>query len=427
MKVSFARALHVCVLSLALGWSGAHAAEAVDRLTLQQAIDATLAGNPELQGFAFRFKAQEARVQQARLRPATEMSLDLGNFAGSGETRGLDSAETTFALSQVIELGGKRDARVRAAQADRSVLDSERQVRQLDVLAEVTRRFIVLAARQEQLKLARTSVGLAQRTVAASERRVDAAKSPHAELDRAQIAFDRARLDERNALVKVETARKQLAAMWGESEPVIGGHPFGEVQADLFAPPRTGEFGQLLARLAANPNFLLFASEARLRDAELRLAATRRRPDVQLSAGVRRLDASGDNALVASISIPLSSGRRAQSYIAEARANRDLVDSERRVAEVKAQAMLFELHRELERAVAEAQTLKNDIQPRTEEALKEVEYAYQRGRYSFIEFIDAQREFLSVQADLIEASANAHGLRAEIERLINAPLTNTTP
>jgi len=98
------------------------------------------------------------------------------------------------------------------------------------------------------------------------------------------------------------------------------------------------------------------------------------------------------------------------------------VDVERRAAEVKAQATLYELHRQLIRAVSEATTLRDDIKPRSAEALNETEYAYERGRYSYLELVDAQREFLAVQAALIDAAASAHGLRAEIERLTNAPL-----
>lgn len=420
MSCLFARLLRACFVFGLLAWSNLSVAQGAP-ITLRRAIDAALARNPELQTFAFRLRAQDARIEQARLRPVPEASVELENFAGTGEARGADSLEATFALSQIIELGGKRTARVEAEQAGRDVIDVERQARQLDVLAEVTRRFITLAARQEQLNLARNALDLAQRTVAGSERRVNAAKSPHAELDRARVAYDRAKLDEARALVGIETARKQLAATWGESEAVIDGQPFTEVQADLYTTPAPREFAELLRRLDANPDFLRFVSEARLRDAELRLAATLRRPDVQLSAGVRRLQASDDTALVASFSIPLSSGRRARSYVAEAQASRGLVDAERRIAETKARAMLYELHRELERAVVEARTLKSDILPRTAEALKEVEYAYTRGRYSYIELVDAQREFLSLQAELIEVSANAHGLNTEIERLVNVP------
>ena len=218
MKMLLPRATSACLLSLAMLAPVVHARdeEAGNALSLQRAITAALQGNPALQSFEFQFRAQDARAQQAGLRPATELSLDVENFAGSGDLKGFDAAEATFALSQVIELGDKRDARIGAAQAGRSALDIERQAAQLDVLAEVTRRFIAVAQRQQQVRLASDAVGLAEKTVEASERRVNAAKSPHAELDRARIAFDRAKLDERATLADLDVARKQLAASWGE-------------------------------------------------------------------------------------------------------------------------------------------------------------------------------------------------------------------
>jgi cobalt-zinc-cadmium efflux system outer membrane protein len=142
---------------------------------------------------------------------------------------------------------------------------------------------------------------------------------------------------------------------------------------------------------------------------------------------LRHLEATNDQAFVLSASMPLFSARRASSLVAEAEANRELVDSEERVARIRAQAMLYELHQQITQATLVARTLKDDIQPRSAEALKETEYAYERGRYSYIELVDAQREYLSVRESLIEAAATAHTLRAEIERLTNAPLTAATP
>lgn len=421
MKAFLARAVGACCAALALAAMPAQAADDAP-LTLRQAIDAALTGNPELQTFAFDFRAQNARTQQAALRPAPEVSLDVENILGSGETKGTDSAEFTFALSQVLELGGKRDARIAFAQAGLSTLEIDRQAKQLDVLADVTRKFIAVAARQEQLKLAERAVALSKKTVEDAELRVNAAKSPHAELDRARIALDRAKIAERSSVVELDTSRKQLAATWGETQPVILGRSMGEVTANLFDLPAAGDFGQLVSQLAANPDLARFTSEARLRDAELRMATTLRRPDVTLGAGVRRFQTTDDQAFVASISMPLFSGNRSESYIAEARAQRERVDAEQKAAQIRSQATLYEIYRQLGRAIQEADALRVQILPRTEEALKETEYAYQRGRYSYLELVDAQREYLSVQEALIEAAANAHGLRAELERLTNAPL-----
>jgi cobalt-zinc-cadmium efflux system outer membrane protein len=259
--------------------------------------------------------------------------------------------------------------------------------------------------------------------VQAADLRVRAAKASHVELDRATVALERARLDLRGTRSRLDAAGRSLAAMWGADDASIDGRPLGEVRGDLFQLPQVEDFAALIARLQAGPDFLRFASEERLRDAELRLAATQRRPDITLGGGLRRLQDSRDVALVASFSIPLFSGRRAESYIAEAAARRDAVGAAREAAFVKARAQLYGLYRELREAAATVNALDATLIPKMEEALKETEYAFERGRYSYLELVDAQREYLDVQRARIEAGAQTQILATEIERLTNAPLT----
>ena len=65
--------------------------------------------------------AARALVDQARLRPNPEIVFEAENIAGSGAFSGLQATEYTLSLSQRLELGGKRGARVRAAQAEARV------------------------------------------------------------------------------------------------------------------------------------------------------------------------------------------------------------------------------------------------------------------------------------------------------------------
>ena len=60
-----------------------------------------------------------------------------------------------------------------------------------------------------------------------------------------------------------------------------------------------------------------------------------------------------------------------------------------------------------------------------EAALDATRVAFERGRYSYLEWVDAQRELVDVQRALIDASTNAHLYRAEIERLTGEPLATT--
>jgi cobalt-zinc-cadmium efflux system outer membrane protein len=62
------------------------------------------------------------------------------------------------------------------------------------------------------------------------------------------------------------------------------------------------------------------------------------------------------------------------------------------------------------------------VLPEMEAALEDTRYAFERGRYSYLEWIDAQRELIEVQRALIDASVNAHLYRTEIERLTGEAL-----
>src|SRR3546814_6623470 len=105
-------------------------------------------------------------------------------------------------------------------------------------------------------------------------------------------------LDERRAIVQLDTARKQLAEMWGESQPVLDNQIMGRAAADLYQLPPPTHFDELITRIERNPDFLRFASQARLADADLRLAATPRRPADDVGVGLRRLKGRRDEARV---------------------------------------------------------------------------------------------------------------------------------
>jgi cobalt-zinc-cadmium efflux system membrane fusion protein len=84
---------------------------------------------------------------------------------------------------------------------------------------------------------------------------------------------------------------------------------------------------------------------------------------------------------------------------------------------VKVEAQLFELFQELRHAITEAEILRTSVLPEMEAALEATRVAFERGRYSYLEWVDAQRELVDVQRQLIDASVNAHLYRTEIERL----------
>jgi outer membrane protein, heavy metal efflux system len=388
-----------------------------ETMTLASAIEQTLARNPELRVYTPRRAAAQERARVAARRPPFELQAETQDALGTGRASSFDSAETTFALSQVIELGGKRGLRSDAANAATAIVDAERAAAELDVLAEVTRRLIHVAADQEHLALTMRATALAEDNVAAATARVAAARAPDVELRRARVTSARAAVEQEHAEHELLTSRRKLAAMWGASEPT-----FERVDADLYALPPSEGYEELVVRLARNPDFARFASEERLRDAEIRVAEAHARTDFTVRAGVRLLHDTNDEAFVFGVTLPLFSASRARSEIAAVRAQREQTAAEREAHRVRAEAQLFELFQELRHAVTEAEVLRTAVLPEMQAALEATRYAFDRGRYSYLEWVDTQRELVEVERALIDASANAHLYRTEIERLTGEPL-----
>ena len=417
MSSSIARML--CTVC-ALIYASAPGPVRAEPLSLAGAVELTLAGNPDLGVYIHRLVAQQARVESAALRPPFELSAEVEDAFGTGRASGFDSAETTFAVSRVVELGDKRELRVASARDAGNLLAVERRAAELDVLAEVTRRFIHVASDQEQLALTERATVLAGETVTATEERVAAARAPEAELRRARVSLARAEIEHEHAEHELLSSRRRLAAMWGASELDYDG-----VAGDLFTLPEISTFESLLAELADSPEFLRFASEARLRDAELRLAEAQARSSLTAHVGLRLLHESDDEAFVFGVSRPLGGAERAQSAADVAAAMRAQTDAELEAHRVRTEAQLFEIYQELRHALTEAGLLESAVIPEMEAALEDTRFAFERGRYGYLEWVDAQRELVEVERQYIDAAANAHLYLVEIERLTGASLTGT--
>ena len=389
------------------------------QLSLRAAMDRSLALHPDLAGFEFAAREQSAISALARLRPSPQLDLELEDLAGSGSYSGFDRAQATLSISQVLELGGKRSQRSSVADARGSRLRTEQAVRQLDVLAEVARRFVNTLAQQERIQAAHQRVELTKRMKSAVNKRVDAAAAPEAERSRAVVALAEAELDLEDARHGLENARSQLAAAMGLAEV-----DFESLAGDLYAVEEAASFDDLITRLEHSPEFLWFADEQRLREAQLRLARTQARSDIRLSFGLRRTEQTDDTALVAGISLPLFAASRAQPSIDASNAKAEGLSAQKQAAFLTAKAHLRSQYLEMEHAGHVAGVLQKTILPQLERATKQTEQAYAHGRYSFLELSDAQSRLLNARLRRIETAAEYQIHRIAIERLTGESLSD---
>jgi len=413
----FKKLLFLCIL---IGWqiSFAQAESTSNSITLNTALKRAIEQNPSLKVFDFRNTALSGQMEIAALKPAYELGLEAENFSGSDELSGFDGAEITVSLSSVLEMGDKRAARRGIVSGSRSVLDAQRQVESLELLGEVTRRYLDVLALQEQVSLAKEANDLADETLKIVKKRAKAGATPDAEVKRAQAAAAQAHLTLLSTQQQLDFLKVSLAALWGESSP-----NFASVEGDLYDFGTDVEFNTLFAKMEKNPAVQIFAAEERLRDAEVRVAKTQSKADISWSIGVRRFQANDDSALVAGFSMPLFSSRRSSGAVSTALAQRNEISVQKEEALLSMHTQLFRAFHNRKQAILASKELQSTIIPALSDALKETQTAYQRGRYGYLEYVSARQELLNARRTLIESALSALTYGAEIEQLTAEPLS----
>ena len=404
-----------CVL-LAVG----NAVYADTSIDFEQAIARTLESNPTLLAWGHQISAQHGRIQYAGTHPGVELGMELENAVGTGEYSGLDRAEATIRLAWVLERG-KRERRVAAARAGLSLLESEADITRLDAAAETARLYLQSLAHQAQVELNDEAVTVAEQTVAIVQKRVQAGRASRADLARAEVDLVRIRLRREDLEHELGTSIRRLAAQWGETSPT-----YTSVRGDLGDLPKPDSFEALLARIDGNPAIRRFLSERRFRETELRRIEADAKPDWKVTVGVRHLQNTSDQALVAGITIPLGAGKRNEGRVAAARADLARSDADRAVTRINLETRLFALYEALEHSLHQATTLQDDILPRVEEVLTETQRAYELGRYSYLELRTARDDALQARTEVVAALIDAHRNVIDIEALTGATLSSPT-
>ena len=396
--------------------------QAADRapatLTLSEAFARVLSDNPELAMYPYDIRAAEARALQAGFRPNPQVSLDVENIAGSGEFSGTDAMETTLALSQVIEMGGKRPLRRDVGQWRRQTVERDYELARLDALSAAASRYLEVAQTQRLLAFAWQVVDFTSTAEKVAQRRFDAGSASRAELSRARTDLMQAKLAVSNLTVRLGNTKRRLASLWGETSADFTG-----VEAELFALAPTPGFANIQRQLEQAPQLQRFMTLERLRQAELDLAIARGRQDIEVGAGIRRVEGTGDTGVVFSFSMPLGVSNRNQGNVTAARENLTKLDLEEKATRVKVFTELRNAFAQLEQARERVTLLREQILPEAQQALALIQEGYGDGRFSYLELVEARRQLLSFETEAVAAATDFHQTLITLETLTGQPLT----
>lgn len=416
MRMLSASALALCVAwaPMALAQTSAAGRNHPPPLTLDAAVAQALAASPRTRAAAARLDAADGAAQQAGAIPNPVLGVEMENIRGTGPYRGFDSAETTYSLSQTLELGGKRSARQEAADAGRAATRQDLTLARLDLTRDVRQAFADAVAAAALRDLAIDGVRLAQETERSIRARVEAGREAAIQQTRAEIARRQADIALAQAEREERAASRALAALMGQSTldiPLDRGWFDRLDGADRAAPADADSTPELRRRQA----------DLRRGRAELDLEKAKIVPDLTLSAGFRRFRENGDNAFTVGVSLPIPLFDQNRGNIARARA--ELVAAEADLA-----AERLDLERRLSLAGAQLASaretvvsLRDQVLPTAEQALADAGEAYRQGKFSYLDVLDAQRTLFDARRDLIAALRTYHAAAADLDRLTATP------
>jgi cobalt-zinc-cadmium efflux system outer membrane protein len=402
-----------CAMALAIPAACASAAET---LTLEQAIARAFAANPSLRAISHSPAIADAEREQAAALPNPELSY----LREGSDTR-------TVQLSQTLELGGKRSARIGVADRQRELAGDAVAVHRAGLLADVSAAYLEALVASQRVELAQAEVDLAAQATSAASRRVAAGKISPLEQTRSSVAEAAARLELAKAVATSTLTRRRLATLC--ADPNVGVRPTGSdpdvrvrFTTPAFVEAPMPPLHELLARLDDSAALRHARTTFNHAEAQAKLERAKRVPDLTLTLGRKREpDDPARTQTVAGVVIPLplfdSNKGNMLAALRRTEQARDELEAERqRLHEAVADAwQRADIGRIQVAAITES------VLPPAQDAYAAAVKGFELGKFSFLDVLDAQRTLFQARAQYLSALSERYRAIADLQRYIESP------
>jgi cobalt-zinc-cadmium efflux system outer membrane protein len=378
-------------------------------LTLAAAIRTALESNPALSAARREIEATEGARIQAGVFPNPTLNAQIE------DPRRRDTRTSTVLLSQPFELGGKRGARIDAAERATDVARVQLEARTVELRANVTAAFFAALIAQERVQLAQRSLELAGRGSLAASNRVRAGKVSPVEETKAKVAEAGVRLELVQAQGELRTGLQQLQALI--ARPLL----MQALEGNTIAMPPTVLAEAMEARIVGAPSMRQARLEIRRFAALADLERAKRLPDITLTAGGMRDEQLGRNQAVIGVSIPLPIFDTNRGNIVEALRRQDKAEDDALSLELRLRADAAGARQRHETALAEVDVLQKEILPGAQTAFDAATTGFEFGKFAYLDVLDAQRTLLLARSQYLRALAEVHRASTDLDRLLGDP------
>ncbi len=397
----------------------AHGLDSVEQqgeLTFEAALALALQNNPGLAASAREVHASDADASQEGMLPNPEFEFEAEGFAGSGGLSGTDAMETTIAINQTFELGGKRNKRHQVALARRDLAGWDYETERLDLITKVRKRFVEVAVMQEESELAKHRVELAQKAYDTVVQLVQAGKVPPIDEKNALVELTNSKIEQRRSSSQLKIARNHLAILWGQKNA-----QFTQVTANLRELQPLPVLDELQPLLERAPEISRWDSKLLETDNALKLQKAQAIPDISAGLGVRHENESDDTALVAAISIPLPLFNRNQGAVRAAETRKQKAEILQTDAIASGENSLRAAYQELSLLEEEVKLLDDIVLPAAQESFRVAQEGYRQGKMAYLDVLHAQRTLFETESQFISTLRDYHQAIAGLERIIGGP------
>ena len=390
--------------------TAAQAPRVVPPLTLAAALQSALENHPGLSASQREIDAAEGARTQAAAYQNPTLSVEV-----EGVRR--DNRTTTVTLSQPLELGGKRAARLVAADRAIDVARAQLGSKQAELHASVTAAFFAALLSQERVQLAQTSLDLARAGSQTAGKRVIAGKVSPVEEIRAKVAEANVRLELIQAQGERQTSLQALRAL------TAGSVDIDVLDGNALALPVLPAQGAMEERIAQAPALRQAHLEVQRLAALARLENAKRVPDITLSAGLQRAQDQGRNQVLIGISVPLPLLDTHRGSISEALSRQYQAEDEARAVELRLRTDVAAARQRHATAWAEVAALQAEILPGAQSAFDAARKGFELGKFNYLDALDAQRSLLQARAQYLRSVADVHRAATDLDRLLGIPVS----
>lgn len=369
-------------------------------ITLQQAVDLALTGNPSLIAAREHLSAEHATMLTASARQNPTLSL-LGQSVTLPEVNNSGGNPFFYSanVSRLFERGQKRRWRMEGAAATAQVTESQLHDQERQVVLSVRQAFTVMLGAKAALAIAEENLTDYRKTVDLSKARLDAGDITRTDFERIDLQLAQFESDDDTARLNRQQAGAQLQQLFGVDHP----SPTFDVTGTLEPPALTLTMAEAETRaLAARPDYQAAQQSLLLAQANARFAIANGTADPTVSGEYERSGA--DNTFGVSVSIPLrifdrNQGEKQRTGY-EVNSNRFAVIAARNQVVSDVDQAWFALETARRQAIRyNTHYLDESVRVRDN-----LQFSYRSGNSTLLDYLEALRDYRSIQLSGLNAN-----------------------